>query len=98
MQREREILPVFQKIENADEQYLSGWEDVRAALQQVEKIRQTGQDARVEVINAVANTTLRITLRSTKELDEYFNSHLRRLILDGLTEDSSCVSGRIILS
>lgn len=96
-QRERGIQPVFQKITNADEQHLSGWKDVRAALEQVEKIRQTGQDARVEVINAVANTTLRITLRSTKELDEYFKSHLRRLILDGLTEDSSCVSGRVIL-
>lgn len=77
--------------------YNKRWKDVRSALDQVEKIRQTGQDARVEVINAVANTTLRITFRSTKELDEYFNSHLRRLILDGFTEDSSCVSGRIIL-
>ena len=88
---------MFQRIENVDEQYLSGWRDVRAALERVEKIRQTGQDARVEVINAVANTTLRITLRSTRELDEYFNSHLRQLVLNGLTEDSSCVSGRIIL-
>jgi len=88
---------VFQRIENVDEQYLSGWRDVRAALERVEKIRQTGQDARVEIINAVANTTLRITLRSTRELDEYFNSHLRQLVLNGLTEDSSCVSGRIIL-
>ncbi len=97
MQRERGIRPVFQKIENAEEHHLSGWKEVRVALEQVEKIRQTGQDARVEVIDAVANATLRIMLRSTKELDEYFNSHLRRLILDGLTEDSSCVSGRIIL-
>ncbi len=88
---------MFQRIENADEQHLSGWKEVRAALQRVEKIRQTGQDARVEIIYAVANSTLRITLRSTRELDEYFNSHLRRLVLDGLTEDSSCVSGRIIL-
>ena len=88
---------MFQRIENVDEQYLSGWRDVRAALERVEKIRQTGQDARVEIINAVANTTLRITLRSTRELDEYFNSHLRQLVLNGLTEDSSCVSGRIIL-
>jgi len=88
---------MFQRIENVDEQYLSGWKDVRIALERVEKMRQAGKDARVEIINSVANTTLRITLRSIKELDEYFNSHLRRLIIDGLIEDSSCVSGRIIM-
>ncbi|MFW9958473.1 MAG: hypothetical protein ACFFCT_10405 [Candidatus Odinarchaeota archaeon] len=88
---------MFQNFEKIDEQYLSGWKDVRMALERVEKMRQAGQDARVEIINSLANTTLRITLRSTKELDEYFNSHLRRLIIDGLIEDSSCVSGRIVL-
>jgi hypothetical protein len=83
---------------NVEEPFLSGWNEVRTALEQVERIRQTGKDARLEIINSVANTTLRITLRSTKELDEYFNSHLRRLILDGLMEDSSCVSGKIVIS
>ncbi|MDH4214690.1 MAG: hypothetical protein OEV85_12300 [Candidatus Thorarchaeota archaeon] len=88
---------MFQNFEKTDEQYLSGWKDVRIALERVEKMRLAGQDARVEIINSLANTTLRITLRSTKELDEYFHSHLRRLIIDGLIEDSSCVSGRIVL-
>jgi hypothetical protein len=85
-------------VKNVDEPFLSGWNEVRTALEQVERIRQTGKDARLEIINSVANTTLRITLRSTKELDEYFNSHLRRLILDGLMEDTSCVSGKIVIS
>jgi hypothetical protein len=98
VQRVRGFQALFQNIENTDEQYLSGWKNVRTALEQVEKMRQQGRDARLEVINSVSNTTLRITLRSTKELDEYLNSHLRRLIIDGLVEDSSCVSGRIILS
>jgi hypothetical protein len=89
---------LVQNIKITDEEYLSGWKNVRSALEQVEKLRQQGHDARLEVINSVSNTTLRITLRSTKELDEYLNSHLRRLIVNGLVEDSSCVSGRIILS
>ena len=87
---------MFQEMKDLDE-YLVGWDEIRKALREVEKYRQLGQDAKVEIINSVANTTLRITLRSRKELDEYFNSHLRRLILDDCIEDTSCVSGRIIL-
>ena len=87
---------MFQEMKNLDE-YLVGWEEIRQALKEVEKRRKQGQDAKVEIINSAANTTLRITLRSIKELDEYFKSHLRRLILDDCVEDTSCVSGRIIL-
>jgi hypothetical protein len=89
---------MFHNIENIDERFLSGWEELRIALDKVEEIRQTGKDARLEVINSVENTTLRITLRSKKELDDYLNSHLRRLILGSSAEDSSCVKGKIIIS
>jgi hypothetical protein len=89
---------MFHNIENMDEQVLSGWEELRIALDKVEEIRQTGKDARLEVINSIENTTLRITLRSKIELDEYLNSHLRRLILGSSAEDFSCVKGKIIIS
>jgi hypothetical protein len=98
MYKEKELHPMFQGTANADEEYLVGWNEIRVALHRVEKLRRRGKDARVEIINSMGNTTLRVTLRSERELEEYFNSHLRRLILNGLVEDSSCVSGRIVLS
>ncbi|MBN2229614.1 MAG: hypothetical protein JW779_08455 [Candidatus Thorarchaeota archaeon] len=84
-------------MKDLNENYMIGWEEVRMALREVERLRESGQDAKVEVINSIATTKLRITLRSEKELEEYFNSHLRRMILDGLVEDSSNVSGRIVI-
>lgn len=98
MYKEKELFLMFQGIANVDEEYLVGWNEIRVALRRVEKLRREGKDARVEVINSMGNTTLRVTLRSERELEEYFNSHLRRLILNGLAEDRSCVSGRILVS
>jgi hypothetical protein len=98
MYREKELHSMFQGTANVGEEYLVGWNEIRVALRSVEKLRRKGNDARVEVINSMGNTTLRVTLRSERELEEYFNSHLRRLILNGLTEDRSCVSGRILVS
>jgi hypothetical protein len=97
MYKEKELHLMFQGTENANEEYLVGWSEVRTALRRVEMLRKGGLDARVEIINSMGNTTLRLTLRSEYELEEYFNSHLRRLILNGLIEDTSCVSGRVIL-
>ena len=89
-------LIVFQQTKDLKEEYLVGWNEIRAALREVERLREEGYDARVEVINSKASIILRITLRSEKELEEYFKSHLRRMILNGLAEDTSEVSGRII--
>ena len=91
-------MKVFQEMNYLDKEYLVGWEEIRAALRDVEKLRQSGKNAKVEIINSINTNTLRITLRSIKELDEYLNSHLRRLILDGAKEDTSSVSGRINFS
>ena len=88
---------MFQRIEDLDGHYLIGWEEIRNALEHVESIRRSGQEAKVEIENSNTDTKLRFTLRSTDELDEYFNSHLRKLILQGLVEDTTVVTGRIHL-
>ena len=88
---------MFHQLENLDGHYLEGWEEIRSALEHVEVIRRNGLKAKVEIENSNADTKLKITLRSTDELDEYFNSHLRQLILQGLTEDTTVVFGRIHL-
>lgn len=88
---------MFQRIEDLDGHYLIGWEEIRSALEHVESIRRNGQEAKVEIENSNTDTKLRFTLRSTDELDEYFNSHLRKLILHGLVEDTTVVTGRIHL-
>ncbi len=88
---------VFHEIEILDGHYLEGWEEIRNALEHVEAIRRKGLNAKVEVENSTADTKLKVTLRSTEELDAYFNSHLRQLILQGMTDDTSKVIGRILL-
>ncbi len=88
---------MLHQLENLDGHYLEGWEEIRSALEHVEVIRRNGKKAKVEIENSNADTKLKITLRSTDELDEYFNSHLRQLILQGLSEDTTVVTGRIHL-
>jgi len=88
---------VFHEIHILDGHYLEGWEEIRSALEHVEAIRRNGSNAKIEVINSNADTKLKVTLRSTDELDAYFNSHLRQLILQGMAEDTSTVVGRILL-
>ena len=88
---------MFHQLENLDGHYIEGWEEIRNALEHVEAIRRDGRKAKVEIENSNADTKLKITLRSTNELDEYFNSHLRQLILQGLNEDTTVVTGRIHL-
>lgn len=88
---------MFHQLENLDGHYLEGWEEIRSALEHVEAIRRNGMNAKVEIENSNKDTKLKITLRSTEELDAYFNSHLRQLILHGMLEDSSIVTGRIYL-
>jgi hypothetical protein len=89
---------VFHDIELLDGHYLEGWEAIRNALEHVEAIRRNGQKAKVVIENSNADRKVKITLRSNHELDEYFSSHLRQLILQGLDEDTSLVTGRIHLS
>ncbi len=88
---------MFQRIEDLDGHYLIGWEEIRSALEHVEDIRRNGHDAKVEIENSNVDTKLRFTLRSNNELDAYFNSHLRQLILNGLISDTTVVTGRIHL-
>ena len=86
---------MFQHIENLDGHYLIGWEEIRSALEHVEAIRGNGQEAKISVENSNADTKLRFTLRSIDELEEYFKSHLHQLILQGLFDNTTIVTGRI---
>jgi hypothetical protein len=88
---------VFQHTDDLDVHNLIGWEEIRSALEHVESIRREGREAKVEIENSNTDTILRFSLRSTDELDEYFKSHLRQLILQGLIEDTTAVTGRILL-
>ncbi len=88
---------MFQHIEDIDVHNLIGWEEIRSALEHVESIRREGRQAKVEIENSNTDTILRFSLRSTDELDEYFGSHLHQLILQGLVEDTTVVTGRIHL-
>lgn len=88
---------MFHQLENLDGHYLEGWEEIRSALEHVEAIRRNGQNAKVVIENSNADTKLKLTIRSTDELEAYFNSHLRKLILHGMLEDTSIVTGRILL-
>jgi hypothetical protein len=88
---------VFHQVEILDGHYLKGWEEIRSALEHVEALRRNGRKAKVEIENSNADTKLTMTLRSTQELDAYFKSHLRKLILQGMDEDNSIVTGRFCL-
>ncbi len=88
---------MFQHIEDLDEHNLIGWDEIRSALEHVESIRREGREAKVDIENSNTDTILRFSLKSIDELDEYFNSHLRQLILQGLIEDTTAVTGRIHL-
>lgn len=88
---------MFQHIEDLDGHNLIGWEEIRSALERIEAIRRNGSEAKVEIENSNADTKLKFTLRSTDELDEYFKSHLRQLILQGLIDDTTVATGRIHL-
>jgi len=91
------VLHELENLDGQDGHYLEGWEEIRSALEHIEVIRRSGRNAKVEIENSNADTKLKITLRSIDELDEYFNSHLRQLILQGMNEDTSIVIGRIHL-
>lgn len=89
---------MFLQNDSIDPHYLSGWEEIRSALERVEEFRKQGRDAKVEITNSNADTILRITLRSIDELEQYFRSNLRKLLLQGADKDLSIAFGKLILN
>jgi hypothetical protein len=64
---------------------LTVWEDIRNALAIVEELRKgpSHSNARIEVYqHSEDKVSLKLTFRSVRELDEYLNSRLRRMLLD----------------
>ena len=68
-----------------EELELSGWEEIRQALEEVEELRKQGLDARVEITDCRDSTRLRVTLRSFKELQEYISHRFSRMLMTGIT-------------
>lgn len=63
---------------------LSGWEEIRKALEEVEELRKQGFDARVELVDCRDSSGLRVTLRSFKELQEYISYRFSRMLMTGI--------------
>ena len=63
---------------------LSGWEEIRQALVEVEELRKKGLDARVEVVDCKDRSGLRVSLRSFKELQEYLRYRFSRMLMTGI--------------
>jgi len=63
---------------------LSGWEEIRKALEEVEELRKQGLDARVEIVDSSDSFGLRMTLRSFKELQEYISHRFSKMLMTGI--------------
>ena len=68
-----------------DELELSGWNEIRKALEEVEEIRKNGLDARVEVVDCRNPAGVRVTLRSFRELQEFISYRFSRMLISGFT-------------
>ncbi|TFG28822.1 hypothetical protein EU527_16755 [Candidatus Thorarchaeota archaeon] len=88
---------MFIRLEEQDVHYLSGWEEIRAALVRVQEARESGQDVKIAIMNSNVDTILKFTLRTIDELEKYLKSTLHQMILQGASEDSCSVMGKIIL-
>jgi hypothetical protein len=63
---------------------LSGWDEIRKALEEVEELRKQGLDARVEIVDIRDTSGLRVTLRSFKELQEYISHRFSKMLMTGI--------------
>jgi len=70
---------------NLAELELSGWDEIRKALEEVEELRKQGFDARVEVEDSGNSSGLRVTLRSFKELREYISYRFSKMLMTGIS-------------
>lgn len=64
---------------------LSGWEEIRKALEEVEELRKQGLDARVEIVDSRDSSGLRVTIRSFKELQEFISHRFSRMLMTGIS-------------
>lgn len=64
---------------------LSGWEQIRKALEEVEELRKEGFDARVEIIDCRDPSHLRVTLRSFKELRDYISHKFSKILMSEIS-------------
>jgi hypothetical protein len=60
---------------------LSGWEEIRKALEEVEELRKQGLDARIEIIDTNDDSGLCMTLRSFRDLQQYLSHRLGKMLM-----------------
>lgn len=63
---------------------LTGLDEIRVALKDVEELRQKGIDARVEIIESEDDSGLRVSLRSFRELQEFITRRYSKMLTDGV--------------
>ncbi len=64
---------------------LSGWQEIREALEEVEELRKRGLDARVEIVDLSDTSGIRVSLRSFNELQEYISHRFSKMLMTGIT-------------
>ena len=64
---------------------LTGLDEIRVALKEIEIIRQNGINARIEILDCDDNSSPRVTLRSFRELQEFITQRYSRMLTDGIT-------------
>ena len=63
---------------------LTGLDEIRVALKGVEELRREGIDARVEILDSEDDSSLRIPLRSFKDLQEFITQRYSRMLVTGV--------------
>ena len=72
-----------QSIQELKGKNLIGWEEIRSALQLVERYRESEQhtDVRVEVYDHSGESSPKVSFRSLQELDDYLRSSFRMMLI-----------------
>ncbi|TFG32830.1 hypothetical protein EU527_09375 [Candidatus Thorarchaeota archaeon] len=78
----------YQKT-NPTEFELYGWNEIRKAMEHVEKLRQNGVDARIEVIDTDCASCPAMTLCSFDELREFISIRFTHMLGRGVTTSIS---------
>lgn len=64
---------------------LSGWNEIRDAMIQVEELRGQGIDAKLEITDKNCESCARTILHSFTELQQYISTKLSQLLVNGIT-------------
>lgn len=63
---------------------LTGLDEIRVALKEVEELKRKGLDARIEILDDEDGSGLCATLRSFRELQEFITQRYSRMLTEGV--------------